>query len=80
MELVVGDLVKLSLGDLVAADVRIVDGSILLDQSMLTGESLPVEAGAGRDTFSGALVKRGEATAKVTATAQEPSSGRPPSW
>jgi H+-transporting ATPase len=65
-QLVVGDLVKLSLGGVVAADVHILDGSILLDQSMLTGESLPVEAGA--DTFSGALVKRGEATATVTAT------------
>ena len=67
-QLVVGDLVKLSLGGVVAADVHILSGSILLDQSMLTGESLPVEAGAGANTFSGALVKRGEATAKVTAT------------
>lgn len=67
-ELVVGDLVKLSLGEVVAADVHILGGSILLDQSMLTGESLPVEAGAGADTFSGALVRRGEATARVTAT------------
>ena len=67
-QLAVGDLVKLSLGGVVAADVRIVDGSVLLDQSMLTGESLPVEAGAGAETFSGALVKRGEATAEVTAT------------
>lgn len=67
-QLVVGDLVKLSLGGVVAADVHILDGSILLDQSMLTGESLPVEAGSGANTFSGALVKRGEATAQVTAT------------
>jgi H+-transporting ATPase len=67
-QLVVGDLVKLSLGQVVAADVHILSGSILLDQSMLTGESLPIEAGTGADTFSGALVRRGEATAKVTAT------------
>jgi H+-transporting ATPase len=67
-QLVVRDLVKLSLGEVVAADVHILDGSILLDQSMLTGESLPVEAGAGANAFSGALVKRGEATALVTAT------------
>ncbi|RRA47658.1 HAD-IC family P-type ATPase [Acidipila sp. EB88] len=67
-QLVVGDRVKLSLGGVVAADVYILDGSVLLDQSMLTGESLPVEAGAGANTFSGALVKRGEATARVTAT------------
>lgn len=67
-QLVVGDRVKLSLGRVVAADVHILDGSVLLDQSMLTAESLPVEAGAGADTFSGAVVKRGEATAEVTAT------------
>jgi H+-transporting ATPase len=67
-ELVVGDVVKLSLGAVVAADVHLLDGSVLLDQSMLTGESLPVEAGPGVDTFSGALVRRGEATARVTAT------------
>jgi H+-transporting ATPase len=67
-ELVVGDLVKLSLGGVVGADVHLVSGSVLLDQSMLTGESLPVEAGPGADSFQGALVQRGEATATVTAT------------
>ena len=67
-ELVPGDLVKLSLGAVVAADVKIVDGSVLLDQSMLTGESVPVESGAGVDTYAGALVRRGEATAKVIQT------------
>ena len=67
-ELVRGDLVKLSLGGVVAADVHLVDGSVLLDQSMLTGESLPVEAGPGVDTYAGTLVRRGEATADVTAT------------
>ncbi|MBW4028828.1 MAG: HAD-IC family P-type ATPase [Acidobacteria bacterium] len=67
-ELVPGDLVKLSLGAVVAADVTIVDGSVLVDQSMLTGESVPVELGAGKDTYAGALVRRGEATAQVTQT------------
>jgi H+-transporting ATPase len=66
-QLVVGDLIKLSLGGVVAADVHLVDGSVLLDQSMLTGESLPIEAGSGTDTYAGALVRRGEATAQVTA-------------
>ncbi len=66
--LVPGDLVKLSLGAVVAADVEIVEGSVLLDQSMLTGESVPAEAGAGARTYAGALVRRGEATAKVTQT------------
>src|ERR1700728_3646388 len=67
-ELVPGDTVKLSVGAVVAADVKLVEGSILLDQSMLTGESVPIEAGAGLQTYAGALVRRGEATATVTAT------------
>jgi H+-transporting ATPase len=75
-ELVRGDLVKLSLGGVVAADVHIIEGSVLLDQSMLTGESLPIEAGAGTDTYAGALVRRGEATAEVTATGVHTKFGR----
>ena len=67
-ELVPGDAVKLSLGGVVAADAKLVAGSILLDQSMLTGESVPIEAGPGLETYAGALVRRGEATAIVTAT------------
>jgi H+-transporting ATPase len=67
-ELVCGDFVKLSLGGVVAADVHLTGGSVELDQSMLTGESLPIEASPGVDTYAGALVKRGEATAMVTAT------------
>jgi H+-transporting ATPase len=67
-ELVPGDTIKLSLGGVVAADVKLLEGSILLDQSMLTGESVPIEAGAGLQTYAGALVRRGEATATVTAT------------
>src|SRR5580700_3271276 len=66
-QLVVGDIVKLSLGAVVAADVRLTDGSVLLDQSMLTGESVPIEAGVGIETYAGALVRRGEAVAEVTA-------------
>jgi H+-transporting ATPase len=66
--LVPGDMVKLSLGGVVAADVKLLGGSVLLDQSMLTGESVPTEAGPGVQTFAGALVRRGEATATVTAT------------
>ena len=75
-ELVCGDLVKLSLGGVVAADVHLIDGSVSLDQSMLTGESLPVEAGAGADSYAGALVRRGEATAQVTATGVHTKFGR----
>jgi H+-transporting ATPase len=75
-ELVPGDIVKLSLGAVVAADVRIREGSILLDQSMLTGESLPVEAGPGTETYAGALVRRGEAIAEVVATGLRTKFGR----
>ena len=67
-DLVPGDIVKLSLGGVVAADVQIIEGSVLLDQSMLTGESIGTEAGPGFQTFAGALVRRGEAVARVTAT------------
>jgi H+-transporting ATPase len=74
--LVADDLVKLSLGSVVAADVRVLDGSILVDQSMLTGESLPVEAGAGAETYAGALVRRGEAVGKVIATGTRTKFGR----
>ena len=74
--LVPADIVKLSLGTVVAADVRIREGSILLDQSMLTGESLPVEAGPGTETYAGALVRRGEAVAEVRATGVRTKFGR----
>jgi H+-transporting ATPase len=75
-ELVQGDVVKLSLGAVVAADVRISGGHLLLDQSMLTGESVPIEAGAGVHTYAGALVRRGEAVADVTATGARTKFGR----
>ena len=74
--LVPGDLVKLSLGAVVAADVRLVDGSVLLDQSMLNGESIPIEAGPGVQTYAGVLVRRGEAEAVVTATGASTKFGR----
>lgn len=67
-DLVPGDLVKLALGAVVPADVRIGGGTVLLDQSMLTGESLPVEKKAGDDAYAGGLVRQGEATGIVTAT------------
>jgi H+-transporting ATPase len=56
--------------------VHLTGGSVELDQSMLTGESLPIEAGAGVDTYAGALVRRGEATAVVTATGTRTKFGR----
>ena len=75
-DLVVGDTLKLSLGGVVAADVRLTGGDVLLDQSMLTGESVPIEAGAGQQTYAGALVRRGEAEALVTATGVRTKFGR----
>ncbi len=74
--LVPDDLLKLSLGSVVAADVRLIEGSILVDQSMLTGESLPIEAEAGAETYAGALVRRGEAVALVIATGARTKFGR----
>lgn len=75
-QLVPGDLVELSLGAVVPADVRLLGGAVLLDQSMLTGESLPVEAGPGMETYASALVRRGEAVAAVTATGAHTKFGR----
>jgi len=75
-DLVPGDVVKLSLGAVVPADVRLTEGSVLLDQSMLTGESVPIEAASGFETFAGALVRRGEAVAQVTATGASTKFGR----
>jgi H+-transporting ATPase len=71
-----GDIVKLSLGAVVAADVRLIEGEVLLDQSMITGESIPIEAGPGLETYAGALVRRGEAVAEVTATGGRTKFGR----
>jgi H+-transporting ATPase len=75
-DLVPGDIVKLSLGGVVAADVQLIEGNVLLDQSMLTGESIGTEAGPGFQTFAGALVRRGEAVARVTATGTRTKFGR----
>ncbi|HYA75050.1 MAG TPA: HAD-IC family P-type ATPase, partial [Roseiarcus sp.] len=75
-ELAPGDIVKLSLGGVVGADVRVIAGDVLLDQSTLTGESLPIEAGPGTQTYAGALIRRGEAIAEVTATGARTRFGR----
>ncbi|HVX78421.1 MAG TPA: HAD-IC family P-type ATPase [Bradyrhizobium sp.] len=67
-EVVPGDLVQLSLGGIVPADLRILTGTVLLDQSMLTGESIAADLGPGKTAYAGALVRRGEATGIVVAT------------
>ena len=66
--LVPGDLVHLRMGDLSPADMRLLDGDLLLDQSALTGESVPVEARPGALAYAGTMIKRGEATGEVVAT------------
>lgn len=70
-DLVPGDVVSLALGAVVPADARVASGSALVDQSMLTGEPVPVEAVAGGAVYAGSLVRRGLATAQVTATSEE---------
>ena len=75
-DVVPGDLVQLSLGGIVPADIRLCAGSVLLDQSMLTGESIPVEVGRDKIAYAGALVRRGEATGEVTATGSHTYFGR----
>jgi len=75
-ELVPGDIVEVSLGEVVPADLVLISGSLLVDQSMLTGESMPVETGVGRTTYAGGLVRRGEAIAKVVATGKRTYFGR----
>ncbi|WP_454916864.1 HAD-IC family P-type ATPase [Xanthobacter sediminis] len=74
--LVPGDVVQLSLGGIVPADARLLSGSVLLDQSMLTGESVAVERAPGEQAYAGALVCRGEAVAEITATGSRTYFGR----
>jgi H+-transporting ATPase len=61
-------VIHLRMGDIVPADTRVASGQILLDQSALTGESVPVEAGPPQPAYAGTVVKRGEATGQITAT------------
>lgn len=75
-ELVPGDLVRIRIGDLLPADIKIVEGSLGLDQSMLTGESGVVDKYAGEIAFSGSAAKRGEATGIVDATGTKTYFGR----
>jgi H+-transporting ATPase len=68
-ELVPGDVIRLRLGDIVPADARLLDGdSIEVDQSALTGESLPATRKPGDAVFSGSIVRQGEISALVYAT------------
>jgi H+-transporting ATPase len=68
-ELVPGDVIRLRLGDIVPADARLLDGDeVSVDQSALTGESLPATRKSGDAIFSGSILRRGEIGALVYAT------------
>ncbi len=68
-ELVPGDVIRLRLGDIVPADARLLEGDeVEVDQSALTGESLPATRGPGEAVFSGSILRRGEIGALVYAT------------
>ncbi len=70
-ELVPGDVIHLRLGDIVPADARLLEGDpIEVDQSTLTGESLPVTRKSGEAVFSGSIIRTGEIDALVYATGQ----------
>jgi len=68
-ELVPGDVIRVRLGDIVPADARLLEGdSVEVDQSALTGESLPVTRKPGEAVFSGSIIRQGEIDAIVYAT------------
>ena len=71
-ELVPGDVVRIRLGDIVPADIKLFDGALLsLDESSLTGESLPVEKHSGDVAFSGSIIRQGEMNGLVVATGMD---------
>jgi H+-transporting ATPase len=68
-DLVPGDVIRLRLGDIVPADARLLKGDeVSVDQSALTGESLPATKKPGDAVFSGSILRRGEIAAMVYAT------------
>jgi len=71
-DLVPGDVIRLRLGDIVPADALLLEGEpVEVDQSALTGESLPVSRSMGEAVYSGSILKRGEIDAVVSATGSE---------
>jgi H+-transporting ATPase len=71
-ELVPGDLIRVRIGDIVPADARLLEGDpVQVDQSALTGESLPVTHETGDAIFSGSIIKQGETDGLVYATGQD---------
>jgi H+-transporting ATPase len=75
--LVPGDIIRIRLGDIIPADVRLIDGDYLsVDQSALTGESLPVSKATGDGAYSGSIAREGEMVAVVTETGSATFFGR----
>jgi H+-transporting ATPase len=75
--LVPGDVIRLRLGDIIPADVKLAEGDYLsVDQSALTGESLPVDKNPGDVAYSGSIAKQGEMVAMVTGTGSDTFFGR----
>jgi|WetSurMetagenome_2_1015567.scaffolds.fasta_scaffold01597_9 H+-transporting ATPase len=75
--LVPGDILRIRLGDVVPADLKLIEGDYVdLDQSALTGESLPASKKVGESAYSGSIVKKGEMTAVVTGTGSNTFFGR----
>ena len=71
-ELVPGDVIRVRLGDIVPADARLLEGDpVEVDQSALTGESLPATRKPGETVFSGSIIRQGEIDAMVYATGAE---------
>ncbi|MEM4826734.1 MAG: plasma-membrane proton-efflux P-type ATPase [Desulfurococcaceae archaeon] len=75
-DIVPDDIVKISMGDIVPADGVIVEGSVVVDESALTGESIPVEKNVNDAVYTGTTVVRGEAVIKITATGVRTRFGR----
>ncbi|MEM4640368.1 MAG: plasma-membrane proton-efflux P-type ATPase [Thermofilum sp.] len=75
-DIVPDDIVKLSMGDIVPADGVIVEGSVMVDESALTGESIPAERGVNDEVYAGTTVVRGEAIVKVVKTGSRTRFGR----
>ncbi|WP_024850190.1 plasma-membrane proton-efflux P-type ATPase [Hydrogenovibrio kuenenii] len=71
-DLVPGDVIKLKIGDVIPADVQLIQGDFIsVDQSTLTGESLPVAKKVGEIAYSNTVVKQGEMLAVVVNTANQ---------
>ncbi|MFZ0428489.1 MAG: plasma-membrane proton-efflux P-type ATPase [Acidobacteriota bacterium] len=76
-ELVPGDVIRLRLGDIIPADAALLEGDpVSVDQSALTGESLPVTHQTGEDVFSGSILRQGEIDAVVRGTGANTFFGR----